>query len=979
RAEAALRESEEKYRVLFETMDEGYLLSEVIFDENDKPIDILYLEANPAAVRLAGRDFSGQRMREIDPNYEEYWYEIYGRVALTGESMRAERYAEPHDRWFDFYAFKVGGQESRRVAIVFNDITAAKHREAERKRTEEQQTFLLKFSDMLRAEPDADSIANQAVRMLAEHLRLDRFWLSEVFEQQGISTVGPEYHRPDLPPMSGVFRLSDYPETMRQLATQPMVIHDVVNDPGFSDSEKAILSQLHLRSLQVASLREGQHQVIWALAAAMTTPRHWNESERVLLEKVSEFVWAAIGRARVEAALRESEAKYRTLFESIDQGYCLVELILNQEGKPIDWLYLEANPSYQRQTGLGDIVGKRLLEFVPNLEPEWFDFYGNVAQTGEPARLEYPVEAIGRWFTVYASRVGGEGSLLVAIVFEDITDRKRTETNLAFLAEISQDLVHLTNIDETMDAIGAKIGGHFHVARVIFSEISEDQETGRVSHEWHQPDLPDMKGTYATKAYFSPEFERLHRAGEIAVVRDTAKDQRVDGERYAVLGVGAFVGVPLIRQDKWRFYFSLLDSEPRHWRDDEIELLRELTTRIWTRLESARAEAALRESEARRHLAIEAAELGTFLYHPQEDRGEPDARMLALFGLGEGDTLNLAEAIANMIHPDDRELYAAAVATAVNPNGDGKFYAEIRVLHPDKSLHWVAVTAQTVFEGEPPQPVRMYGIAADITDRKQAEADRIQLIQEQANRLEAERMSQMKDEFVAMISHELQSPMVAVLGWTRLLRANLPPPAMLMKHLETIERNAMLQAKLIQDLLDISRISAGKLRLRLEPVELESAIETAIAAVLTAAIVKNISIQHPSTDRAVASVLVMGDRDRLQQVFCNLLTNAIKFTSEGGSVTIELSTIKAEKPKSAPIAEIQFVDTGIGISEDFLPHVFDRFHQAEKSGSAGGLGLGLAIALHIVELHSGTIHATSEGVGQGATFIVKLPLRQVKS
>jgi signal transduction histidine kinase len=203
---------------------------------------------------------------------------------------------------------------------------------------------------------------------------------------------------------------------------------------------------------------------------------------------------------------------------------------------------------------------------------------------------------------------------------------------------------------------------------------------------------------------------------------------------------------------------------------------------------------------------------------------------------------------------------------------------------------------------------------------------------------------------------------------------------MLIKALETIERNAMLQAKLIQDLLDITRISAGKLRLSLEPVELESVIEMAIASLSQLAQVKGIDLvwwgvtgQQSNIDR----VLVQGDRDRLQQIITNLLTNAIKFTPDKGSINVELLVIEAENSSDASIAEISITDTGIGISAEFLPHVFDRFRQAQESSSSKGLGLGLAIARHLVELHGGTIHAASAGVGQGATFIVKLPLKQV--
>lgn len=300
-AEIALQESEAKYRSLFDSIDQGFCIIEMIFDENNLPVDYRFLEINPSFEKQTGLvRAQGKRMRELAAEHENYWFEIYGKIALTGESVRFENYASQLHRWFEVYAFRFGEPASRKVAILFNDIS-------DRKQTEEQQAFLLKFSDTLRAEPNADSVANRAVRMLAEHLHLDRCWLSKVFEPQDISTVGPEYRRLDLPPMSGVFRLSDYPETMRQLATQPMVIHDVVNDPSFSDSEKAMLSQLHLQALLVASLRRGQHQVIWALAAAMSTPRHWKESERVLLEQVSERTWAAIERARAETALREAE------------------------------------------------------------------------------------------------------------------------------------------------------------------------------------------------------------------------------------------------------------------------------------------------------------------------------------------------------------------------------------------------------------------------------------------------------------------------------------------------------------------------------------------------------------------------------------------------------------------------------------------------------------------------------------------------
>lgn len=250
----------------------------------------------------------------------------------------------------------------------------------------------------------------------------------------------------------------------------------------------------------------------------------------------------------------------------------------------------------------------------------------------------------------------------------------------------------------------------------------------------------------------------------------------------------------------------------------------------------------------------------------------------------------------------------------------------------------------------------------------------LQMAQLRGEALQQERIiNRQRDEFISVVSHELNTPLVSILGWTRLLRSNLLNPVMLSKALDTIERNAMLQSKLVQDLLDLSRISAGKLRLNPQPIELQLVIETAIASVTQTATDKDIHLTWQ--ENVTKPIVVIGDGERLSQVFINLLTNAIKFTPESGSVRVKLSVMHNDGSTDASYAEIQVMDTGIGIAADFLPYVFDRFRQAEGAHSAKGLGLGLAIARHIVELHSGTIHAQSAGEGQGSTFVIHLPLQ----
>ncbi|MBD1848134.1 PAS domain S-box protein [Cyanobacteria bacterium FACHB-63] len=265
------------------------------------------------------------------------------------------------------------------------------------------------------------------------------------------------------------------------------------------------------------------------------------------------------------------------------------------------------------------------------------------------------------------------------------------------------------------------------------------------------------------------------------------------------------------------------------------------------------------------------------------------------------------------------------------------------------------------------QPQEVIAFFLDLTERKQAEAEREYLLtREQAARAAAERANRVKDEFLAIVSHELRSPLNPILGWSKLLLTQTLDSTKTTQALSTIARNAKLQAELIEDLLDVSRILRGKLSLNVSPVDLTSTIQAALETVRLSAEAKSIQIH---TQLASEVGLVSGDATRLQQVVWNLLSNAIKFTPSGGRVEIRLE-------RQGNTARMIVTDTGKGIHPDFLSHVFDHFRQEDGATTRkfGGLGLGLAIVHHLVELHGGTIEAASPGEGQGATFTVRLPL-----
>lgn len=247
----------------------------------------------------------------------------------------------------------------------------------------------------------------------------------------------------------------------------------------------------------------------------------------------------------------------------------------------------------------------------------------------------------------------------------------------------------------------------------------------------------------------------------------------------------------------------------------------------------------------------------------------------------------------------------------------------------------------------------------EIFDRRRAEEESRRLYQEIAE------ASRLKDEFLATVSHELRTPLNVILGWSQMLRTSNPDPERLNKGLETIERTARSQNQLIDDLLDVSRIVTGKLRLDVRPVEIADIITSAIDSLRPAADNKAVRLQTVIDPMAG---VVAGDAERLQQAIWNLLANAIKFTPKGGRVQVRLERVNSH-------VEVVVSDTGIGIEPDFLPFVFDRFRQADgsKTRNFGGLGLGLSIVRHLVELHGGSAHVASEGAGKGSVFTLKLP------
>ncbi|MBE8966922.1 response regulator [Nostocales cyanobacterium LEGE 12452] len=447
----------------------------------------------------------------------------------------------------------------------------------------------------------------------------------------------------------------------------------------------------------------------------------------------------------------------------------------------------------------------------------------------------------------------------------------------------------------------------------------------------------------------------------------------------------------------------------------------------------------LRQSEERFRSLSTCSPVGIFETDTEGNCKYTNPRYQAICGLKAAESLE--KRWLESVHPEDRERAIASWSAYIC---EGREYSEeFRFQAAHGNIRWVQVRSSPMLSSQG-DLLGYVGTLEDITERKQAEEVRAQVIREQTARHEAEAANRMKDEFLAVLSHELRTPLTSMLGWSKILRAKKLDEKATSRALEAIERNAISQMQLIEDILDVSRIIRGQLRLNVSAVNLLTVMEAALEAVRPLAEPKDIQLSTV-LDTSIGSVY--GDPARLQQIVWNLLTNAIKFTPKGGRVEVRLSkhfglpisdlpaeryanvvsttstslsvtqsnnfgleshgenldSSKIEESNNlksvlensdgresslklstqsqnlkSQYAQIQVIDTGIGISSEFLPKVFERFRQADSTTtrSHNGLGLGLAIVRHLVELHKGTIFAQSLGTGQGATFTVRLPLLQ---
>lgn len=553
-----------------------------------------------------------------------------------------------------------------------------------------------------------------------------------------------------------------------------------------------------------------------------------------------------------------------------------------------------------------------------------------------------------------------ETIVAAVVTFFDITQRKQVEKALE---ESEERFRHMADNAPVMIWVTDSNGYCTYLSQGWYNFTGQTEETG-LGFGWFDAVHPEDR-EYAKNVFLEANKRR-------EAFRLDYRLQRQDGE----------------------YRFCIDAASPRFGLDGHLGYIGSVIDIT----ERKQAEAALRESEDRLRLAIHSADLGTWDWNLLTGELRWDAGCKALFSLPADAESNI-EIFYQGLHPDDRDRLTEVVEWSLNPASGGYYDVEYRTVGIEDGVErWIAAKGQVYFDAAS-IPMRFIGTVLNITDRKRIEAERERLFnQEKAARAAAEAVNRIKDEFLAIISHELRTPLNPILGWSKLLQRGKLNDAKKVEAFSIIERNAQLQAQLVEDLLDMSRILQGKISLNVSPVNLVTIISSAVETVWLAAQAKSIQLEFVvEGHKTKEEYELLGDSTRLQQVMWNLLSNAVKFTPQGGRVEIRLKQVggweklttssslttshqslelKPQAIAPSSYAQITVIDTGKGIKPDFLPYVFDRFRQEDSSitRNAGGLGLGLGIVKHLVELHGGSVNAESPGEGQGATFTVRLPL-----
>ncbi|MGH8116697.1 MAG: PAS domain S-box protein, partial [Rhodanobacteraceae bacterium] len=830
--------------------------------------------------------------------------------------------------------------------------------EAALRENEVRQAFLLNLGDVLRPLADPAEIQQAAMKHLGEHLDVTRATYFEVAADQDGLTASAWRAR-EAPSLPGRMRLSDFSPDLaaRYRAGETLQVRDTESGVE-GESQRDACRAIGVRAWVGVPLVK-RERLLAVVGIHSSTPRDWTDAETRLIEDVAQRTWSAVERARAEAALRQSEQHYRALFNSIDEGFCTIEVLFDDSGRACDYRFLAINAAFVEQTGLENALGRTIKEMVPGQEAHWFDADARIDRTGKAERFEQRADALGRCFDVFAFPLGTGGSHEVGVLFRDILAHKRAEeasSRLAAIVEFSDDAIIRKDLDgiiQTWNAGAERMFG-YAADEVIGKSITILMPPGRVDEE--------------------PAILARIRRGERIDHYETIR-QRKDGSRLDVS-----LSISPIRDATGTIVAA-------------SKIARDVTRR-------KRAEAVLRESEERQGFLLMVSDA----MREQADEqaiGEVCVRMLA----GHLDLDRCC--ISHLSRAEDRVRLGAEhrrpdLPSIFGESGDvtlsdfpeiirrletepavvTDFAADARLSDADRAavarMRMHAFIAAPLREGERNVTWALVAGSATPRDWTREEVHMVENVAERAwtfigrarvgarlreREAQLQRASRAKDEFLAMLGHELRNPLAPITTTLELMK--LRAPETFARERGVIEGQVRYLTDLVDDLLDVARIARGKIELKLARVDVGEIVKAAVETTQSA-MEERRQVLHVDVDDGIA---VSGDRRRLVQVLVNLLTNAAKYSPPDRNIHLSAGAEKGQ-------VVVRVRDEGQGIAPDLLQHVFESFSQGSQSidRARGGLGLGLAIVRNLAELHGGSVTAASDGAYKGSEFTVRLPL-----
>jgi PAS domain S-box-containing protein len=778
---------------------------------------------------------------------------------------------------------------------------------------------------------------------------------------------------------------------------------------------------------------------------------------------------------------------YQSIFDQIDQGMCLMEVLLDGDERPVDYRFLHVNPAFERQTGLVDARGRTARELVPDLDDFWFETYGRIALKGQPERFESHAPALKRWFEAYAFPVGCPERRQIGLLFSDITERKHREAHASLLDDISLDMALLSDETTVLATVARKAAEHLELSHLTFTELLSGEADAQVLQCFHEGEQLDDGQRIDLTKYLGRDAIATLQAGKTLTISNVVTNAHTAdfAASYQPLSIASAIHVPYMSDGSLRFIVAAFDSQPRQWRKDEVELLREITSRLWLRLERGRSDKALRhltrETERRSrlyeaitsttpdlqyvfdldyrftyaneallrmwgrsweesiglglleigyepwHAAMHEREIdeviatgkpirGEVPFHGTNGRRIYDYIFAPVFGEDgsveavAGTTRDITEIKLKeeaLRESEQRFRIVADTAPAmlwvtdehgqctfvsrgwyeytVQQGDEGLGLGWLEAVHPEDRAHseeaffkalenrapfeidhrlevapgefrWAVEAGRPRFDASG-RFVGYVGSVVDVHERKMHEQALIEA-------------DQRKDQFMAVLSHELRNPLAPIRNSLYVLNHLPQQNAEACGALEILGRQVEQLSRLVDDLLEATRISQNKIELRRSSVELNELVAKTVKDHEHLFRARQVSLEfHPADD----PVPTFGDANRLAQVIGNLLHNAVKFTPGGQETVVSIQRL----PRNGE-ALITVRDTGLGMTRETLDMVFEPFVQADASleHANGGLGLGLALVKGLVQLHQGKVSAHSDGLGKGSRIEIVLPLHE---